>query len=76
MSCEHRHTKEYSHRLEFILKSVHGISSDVIMKKYKECFGLNDFDIYDIIEYVEYVEFLKMCVDFETMEDVAAFYGI
>lgn len=26
--------------------------------------------------YRDYVEFLKMCVDFETMEDMATFYGI
>lgn len=60
------YSKEYVDQLEFILKSVHGISSDVIMEKYKECFGLNDFDIYDINEYVEYVEDLvKLNGDFE-----------
>lgn len=66
MSCEYRYSKEYIDQLEFILKSVHGFSSDVIMEKYKECFGLNDFDIYDIIEYVEYAEELvKLNGDFE-----------
>ena len=66
MSCEYRYTKEYVHRLEFILKSVHGISSDVILEKYKECFGLNDFDIFNANEYIEYVEELvKLNGDFE-----------
>lgn len=66
MSCEYGYTKEYIDQLEFILKSVRGISSDVIMEKYKECFGLNDYDIYDINEYVEYVEELvKLNGDFE-----------
>lgn len=58
-------TKEYRHRLEFILKSVHGISSDVILEECEVCFGLNDFDIFNANEYVEYVEELvKLNGDF------------